>query len=125
MERHLTLVAALHIGFGVLGFFVALIVFTAVVGGGVISGDPEAMTITAIVGTTISSLVILISIPSVIGGIGLLKYKPWARILTLIIGCLDLLEIPFGTAIGIYTIWVLLKDETAQLFKEKPKTKKP
>ena len=124
MDRHITLVAALHIGFGVLGFLIALIVFTAIVGGGVISGDPEAMTITAIVGTSIASILIFTSIPSIVGGIGILKYKPWARILTLIIGCLDLIEIPFGTAIGIYTIWVLLNDETVQLFKEQPKTRK-
>jgi len=124
MEKHVTLVSALHIGFGVLGLFIALIVFTAVVGGGVISGDPEAITITTIVGTSIASFIIMTSLPSIIGGIGLLKYKPWARVLILIVGCLDLFEIPVGTAIGIYSIWVLLNDETAQLFGKKPATKK-
>lgn len=124
MEKHVTLVSALHIGFGVLGFLIALIVFTAVVGGGVISGDPEAITITTIVGTSIASFIIIKSLPSIIGGIGLLKYKPWARVLILIVGCLDLFEIPVGTAIGIYSIWVLLNDETALLFGKKPTTKK-
>ena len=35
------------------------------------------------------------------GGIYLLKYRPWARILLLVLGFLNLIEIPFGTALGI------------------------
>lgn len=116
MEKHITLVAAINIGFGVLGMFAALIVFTAIVGGGILSGDSEAMAITSVVGTVIAFFLALKSIPEIIGGVGLLKRKPWARILVLIIGCLDLLEIPIGTAIGIYTIWVLLNEETINIF---------
>ena len=121
MEKHVTLVAALCIGFGALGVFIALIIFVAVVGGGFISGDPEAMAITSIVGTAVAAFFILISVPDIIGGIGLLKYKPWARILVLIIAVLDLLWVPIGTVIGVYTIWVLLQDETVQLFTPPPK----
>jgi len=55
------------------------------------------------------------SIPSLIGGLGLLKLKSWARYLVLVLGFLNLPGIPVGTALGIYTIWVLLKDETARL----------
>jgi hypothetical protein len=117
MEKHVTAVAALNIGFGALGLLIAIIVFVAVVGGGVISGDPETMGITAIVGTSIAFFFVLVSVPEIIGGIGLLKRWPWARILVLIISFIDLINIPFGTIIGIYSIWVLLKDETAQLFK--------
>ena len=117
MEKHVTAVAALNIGFGALGLFIAIIVFVAVVGGGVLSGDPETMGITAIVGTAIAFFFVLTSVPEIIGGIGLLKRWPWARILVLIISFVDLINIPFGTIIGVYGIWVLLKDETAQLFK--------
>ena len=41
-------------------------------------------------------------------GWGLLQHASWARILALVLGFLALLSIPFGTALGIYTIWVLL-----------------
>ncbi len=115
MERHITFVAAVHIGFGILGMFIALVIFVAIVGGGIISGNSEAMAITSIVGTVIAFFLSLTSIPEIIGGIGLLKRKSWARILVLIIGCLDLLEIPIGTAIGIYTIWVLLNEKTVKI----------
>ncbi|MHC4311838.1 MAG: hypothetical protein ACYSW3_05140 [Planctomycetota bacterium] len=55
------------------------------------------------------------SILDVIAGIGLLKRRNWARILGIIGGILDLLAIPVGTAIGIYTIWILTKEEIINL----------
>ncbi len=42
-------------------------------------------------------------------GVGLLQRQPWARTLAIVLGCIILfLFIPFGTALGIYTLWVLL-----------------
>ena len=64
-------------------------------------------------------IVVAVSIPGIIGGIGLLNHYPWARILVLILGILKLINIPIGTALGIYTIWVLLNDETEKLFAPK------
>ena len=116
MEKHLTLVAALNIGFGALGVIIAIFIFVAVVGGGLLSGDPEAIRITSIVGPAVAGFFLLISVPDIIGGIGLLKRKSWARIMVIIISVLDLLNIPLGTIIGIYSLWVLLNDETAKLF---------
>jgi len=40
-------------------------------------------------------------------GWGLLDRRPWARTLALVLGCLALIDFPFGTALGIYTLWVL------------------
>ena len=116
MEKHITLVAALHIGLGIMGLLVACLAFVFIAGAGAISGDPEAMAITSVVASTIAVFFITLSVPEIIGGIGLLKHGSWARILVLIIAVLDLFQIPFGTAIGIYTIWVLLNDETVKLF---------
>jgi hypothetical protein len=85
-------------------------------GAGVISGDPDAMFATGIVATVIGIFLFVIALPSIIAGVGLLKRKPWARILSLILGALNIFNIPFGTALGIYTFWVLLNDQTAPLF---------
>ncbi len=116
MEKHITLVAAISIVFGTLGILIGIFLFVAISGGGFISGDPEAMSITGIVGTALGGFVALTSVPGVIAGIGLLKRRSWARILAIILAILDLIEIPIGTAIGIYALWVLLNDETAKLF---------
>jgi len=116
MEKHITLVAVINIAFGFLGIFLAFFLFVVLIGAGIISQDPDAMRVTSIVGVAIAFFLLLTSIPEIIGGFGLLKRKPWARVLVLIIAVLDLLIIPIGTLIGIYELWVLLQEETIKLF---------
>jgi hypothetical protein len=53
-------------------------------------------------------LVLARGIAGIIVGVGLLQRAPWARVWALVMGFLSILSIPFGTALGIYTIWVLL-----------------
>jgi hypothetical protein len=55
-------------------------------------------------------------IPQISGGVGLLKKKPWGRTLILIVSVLGLVFFPFGTALGIYSIYVLTHQETIKLF---------
>lgn len=47
------------------------------------------------------------SIAGVIAGWGLLARCSWARTLAIILGCIRLIRFPLGTALGIYTLWVL------------------
>jgi hypothetical protein len=63
--------------------------------------------------------VLFISIPTVniIAGIGLLKNREWARILTLVLAAFMLIGFPFGTAIGIYAFWVLLSREGSDSYR--------
>ena len=117
MEKHVTLVAALNIGFGILGLLIAMFVLIGMVLGNMFIDDYDVRKILPIIGTVAVLFLLLTSIPEIIGGIGLLKRRPWARILILIVACMDLLWIPIGTIIGIYELWVLLQDETTQLFK--------
>jgi hypothetical protein len=49
-----------------------------------------------------------VSMIGLVGGIGLLSLAPWARTLTLVAGFIELLNVPLGTALGIYAIWVLM-----------------
>jgi hypothetical protein len=52
------------------------------------------------------------AVAGLLAGWGLLNYRPWARVLALILGAISLLHFPFGTALGIYTLWVLLPAES-------------
>ncbi|MEE9169252.1 MAG: hypothetical protein V3U73_05765 [bacterium] len=117
MDKHVTLVGILHIACGALGVLIALICFVAITGGGLLSGDYEAIYITSTVGTAVGVFILVLSVPGIIGGIFLLKRAEWARIFVLILSVIDLLNIPIGTAIGIYSLWVLLNDETVKLFR--------
>ncbi len=116
MEKHVTILGILYIAFSALGVLSAIIVYMVLIGAGIISEEPEALQILATVGSAVAFVIVIIAIPGIIGGIGLLNHYPWARILVLILGILNLIKIPIGTALGIYTIWVLLNNETEKLF---------
>src|SRR5262249_30270664 len=45
---------------------------------------------------------------------GLFERQPWARMLGLVLGILALIRFPLGTALGIYTLWVLAPEESAR-----------
>jgi hypothetical protein len=116
MNKHIDVLGILYIVFGALGLLLGGFLFVVIAGTGFISGEPEAMTVLGIIGTALGFLFVIFSVPEIIGGIFLLQRKSWARILVLILGFINLIDIPFGTALGIYTIWVLFKDETIAIF---------
>jgi Ni,Fe-hydrogenase I cytochrome b subunit len=117
MEKHINVVAALHIGFSILGIIIGGIVFVVLYFVRDISGDPDAEMVLTIIANVMVIFVIIFSLPGIIAGIGLFKRKEWARILTLIISVLDLFNIPFGTAVGVYSIWALVQPEVVAQFK--------
>jgi len=53
-------------------------------------------------------VVLFLAIPSLATGIGLFNHETWARPLAIVMGFLSLLSPVLGTALGIYTLWVLL-----------------
>jgi hypothetical protein len=59
-------------------------------------------------------MVAVFAVLEFIVGWGLLDRRPWARICALILAFLALLRFPFGTALGIYTLWVLLPSTSDQ-----------
>ena len=120
LDEHITILGALYIGFNTLGIMAAMIVFITLMGSGMISGDEEAMVILTGIATFVSYILFITCAPGIIGGFGLLKRKNWARILVIVLGFINLLAVPFGTVLGIYTLYVLLKDEAAAEFTVKP-----
>ncbi len=130
MRDHVRTLAYLHIVFGALGLLAALIVLlifggiAGIVGAAADPGDAEAFRVAipvlGIIGSAICAIVALLSIPGIIVGVGLLKLRPWARIVGIVLCALNLLHVPFGTALGIYGLWVLLKPETERLFMVQP-----
>jgi hypothetical protein len=122
MEKHLNVVAALQIGFSVLWIVIGIIILfiLSMIGGFV--DDKDANFVLPLIGQIIATFLFLISIPGVIAGIGLLKRKEWGRILTLVLSVIGLMNVPIGTAVGIYSIWTLVQEETISLFKPVPTT---
>lgn len=116
IEQHVTILGWLHIALNVLLVLTAGLVFLAVVGGGLFTGDAEAIAITSLVGTIIAVFLLVLAAPGIVAGIGLLKRKSWARVLAIVLGILNLVNFPLGTVVGVYTLWVLVQDEAMALF---------
>jgi len=117
MKQHVSFVGALHIGFGLLGIAGALAIFF-----GfqflfeLVEHEPIAQKVLSYVGNTLALIMLFFSALGVIGGIGLFSYRSWARILVMIVSALNCLNVPVGTAKGIYSLWVLMQPETIELF---------
>lgn len=56
----------------------------------------------------VGAFVLALAAAGLATGWGLWQREPWARPLALAVGAVSLLDIPFGTALGVYTLWVLL-----------------
>jgi len=56
----------------------------------------------------------VIGMAGIIAGLGLMSRAPWARVLAIVLGCISLLHPPLGTALGIYTLWVLAPQDSCR-----------
>lgn len=114
MDTHVRIVAILHIVFGALTLLAAGIVFLSLgLAGGIAAtqGETQAAGILGVIVVGVCGLLSLLALPDLIGGWALLTGREWGRILVIILGFINLFNIPFGTALGIYTLWALLRDQ--------------
>jgi len=120
MRKHVTIVGIIHIAFGVLGLIGAITVFFALhfARSFVANEEIPSMVLTALA-FSLPLLIGFMSTLGLVGGIGLMAYKNWARYLVIIVAALGCLNIPIGTLKGVYSLWVLLQDETIKLFEGK------
>lgn len=123
MVTHVKVLGVLHIVIGACGVFFALFLLmlfgsaSGIVGASAPPDDAAiAIPLIGLTGIGLVSFTLLTSIPGLIAGWGLLKFRPWARILGIVVSILGLLVIPIGTIIGIYGLWVLLNKDTERLF---------
>ena len=120
MKKHVTVVGALHIGISTLGLIGAIIMY--IVLNGVRSVIPTedmpdfVANLLSFIFTVLPVIAGIHSITGIIGGIGLLTFRPWGRIIALVVSFIGCLWIPIGTLLGVYSIWVLLNNEAIKLF---------
>jgi hypothetical protein len=118
MQQHITVLGWLYIVFGALGLLAALFILLVMGGTGMLAGDAQSAALLSGIGLFIAVIVAILSVPSIIAGWGLLKRKSWSRLLAIVIGALNILNFPIGTAVGIYTIWTLTQNESQQLLSQ-------
>jgi hypothetical protein len=120
VQRHVYTLAVLWLVysiFAILAWFVAIPFLGFIFnhgGHGFYRGDfPFGMSM----GWFVPMITIVVYIRSGLGllvGIGLLRRERWGRILALVVSILMLIKFPFGTALGIYTLWVLAPTQSGQ-----------
>ena len=117
MKNHIQIVAALHMAMGVLSLLGAIAVFAVLglAGGIVVSqGEREAGGIIGVVAVVLGGLLAVLAVPGIIGGWALFAGRSWGRPFVMVLGVIHLINIPFGTALGIYTLWALLREPPPQ-----------
>ena len=127
MQSHVKLLGILHIiwsGLTILGGLIALVVLGGIGGFAAMSDNSNdsfmALPVMGAIGGAIFLFLLLLALPGAICGWGLMHYRSWARMLGIIISVFELLSFPFGTALGIYGLWVLLNNQTEALFRMSP-----
>lgn len=123
MTTHVKVLGVLYIVFSAFGVCAALFlglglgIASGIVGTSASVEDAAvALPIIGFAGTALVVFLLAVSLPGLITGIGLLKFQPWARILGIVLAVINLINLPFGTVLGIYGLWVLLSKETEALF---------
>ena len=120
MRKHVVVVGAIHIGFGFIGLIGAVAVFVALnFAKGFVGGEVILEMILGFLSVSLPLLVGFMATLGLVGGIGLLSFQSWARYLIIVVAALGCLNIPIGTLKGVYSLWVLLQDETIKLFGKK------
>ncbi|MFN2165349.1 MAG: hypothetical protein ACK2U9_03725 [Anaerolineae bacterium] len=116
LRQHVTIVALLQILPSVLILLLAGFAFLFLAGIGAFVGESGVFGILLVVGAAAGAFLGVLALPGIFAGMGLLLRKEWGRFLALLVGVLGLVNIPVGTLIGIYTVWVLMQDEAGPYF---------
>jgi hypothetical protein len=118
LEQHVPILGWLYIISSAFFLLLGLLLFILLGGIGffAVSSDPQAPAIMLLVGLFIAGIMAIVALPGLAAGWGLLKRKNWGRVLALIVGILNLFNFPLGTALGAYTLYVLLQPDATAYF---------
>jgi hypothetical protein len=124
MKKHVTVVAAIQVGFAILGLITAVFFYILFNFVKTQVGDDEvARQVIGVLAISFPLLFGVMAVLGLIGGIGLFSFKPWARYIVIVVSALGCLNIPIGTLKGVYFLWVLLQDDTVKLFERTPESR--
>ena len=124
MAAHVDFVGVLFIAWGLLTALVGVSTLALSVGAIALvaqsnrSGGQVAAGVTLVLFITLAVIAIVWGAAHAIVGVPLRQRKSWARLVALLLGSVDLVLLPYGTALGVYALWVLLTEQGKALFAE-------
>jgi hypothetical protein len=120
METHVRILGFLNLAWGLMGMVAMVVILVLFLGGFALLGSTThggpPFWLAGGIGTLFALVIIVSCLPSMLAGYGLLKQKQWGRVLALVIGVLELAAFPFGTALGAYSLYVLLHRDCDHIF---------
>lgn len=116
---HAQVVGWLHVIESVLYLSIACLSITFFIGIGIAADDPQAFHILSIVGFCAATFFLVLGVPTLVAGWGLLKGKTWSRVFAMVLAILGLFLFPIGTIVGVYVLWVMTADPAAAYFEQR------
>jgi zinc-ribbon domain len=116
LSRHLRLLGILWLALSAFRLVPGFVLLSSF-GQFMIAADPDVPIFVHGMLRAIGAVFVLTGLLGIAAGWGLLTRQPWARMLAIVFGCISLIDIPFGTALGIYTLWVLVPGESEQEYR--------
>ncbi len=117
IEQHSTVLGWIYVVSNAVFLAIGLFLFVLLSGIGLVVGDAAGTFILGFLAMALAALMMLLGLPGMLAGYGLLKRRPWGRVLALVVGILGLANVPIGTLIGLYTLWVLLQEQASVVFR--------
>ena len=114
-KTHQKILGAMLVAYSAMNIFAAVSVIISLGFVRIFIDEPELIGMITLFSQLISAIMLVVSIPALAAGIGMIREKEWSKALALIVGVVYLLFIPIGTVIGIYSIWL----SSQQIYKEK------
>jgi len=124
IESHIRTIGILHIVHSAFLVLIGLFLLGLMGGIGAATHDETAFLVLGGIGTLLTFVLFLFALPGFLGALGLLQHQGWGRILVLIVSFFKLIDFPLGTALGVYSIVILLREDVVRFF-ESPPTRNP
>jgi hypothetical protein len=122
VARHLQTLSILWIVWSVLHVLGAVVLLilanTLFTPFGPFRGSHEVPRIVQPILTTVGIVLLVQALAGIAAGWGLMDRQSWARVLAIVLGFVALPSFPLGTALGIYTIWVLLHSRGEEEYRQ-------
>jgi hypothetical protein len=115
---HIRLLGILWLAVSAFRMLPGIIITTMMESGFPFRGDHDVPPFVPKLLEMMGGMLITMAVVGMIVGVGLLMRKSWARIFAIVVAILGLIDMPFGTALGIYTLWVLLPAESETEYRQ-------
>ena len=116
IDTHVRVAAWLHIALGILWVSIGALfgllfgAFGAFMGAAAQGSATGIVALVAGFGVALFLIIVAFPVLEIVGGVLLLRGSPAGRVITIVFSVLELINIPFGTAVGIYSLWALLRE---------------